>query len=326
MKEKPILFSTPMVQQILDDRKTQTRRVIKTPGKNVIGAQILELGFSFGGKTVGEIGNKDYPFGFMSPVGISYPRYLPGDILWVRESFCRVLNERDMKVYIFYKADEEKYDPSDMEGIKWKPSIHMPRAAARIFLRVVDVRAEQLQDISIEDSIAEGFDIEFLKKWVKDNYSEPDENQHWIYDKLNGDADQSRSYCHKCGQKEVSRARKEARKKGASKDSVIENIWLDGGWGIQESDNPSHCETCGKRLTTSLVCYDGELDHFREYGFTKNDTYVLDQLLNENIDVPDLPRIFFHSYWNILNAKRGYGLEVNPEVWVYEFERVEKPQ
>jgi len=141
---KPIIFSTPMVQAILDGKKTQTRRVIKIDDApenwkiSIAGTSIVRT----------------------EPYDVKLPRYAAGDILWVRETFCEVPYEYNhipikgghitIPKYA-YKADSER----DYTGI-WKPSIHMPREAARIFLRVKTVRVERLQDITEEDAIAEG--------------------------------------------------------------------------------------------------------------------------------------------------------------------------
>ncbi len=141
---KPILFSTPMVQAILDGKKTQTRRVIK------IDDAPENWNISIAGTSIVRT----------EPYDVKLPRYATGDILWVRETFCEVPYEHNHVPikggYITipkyaYKADSER----DYTGI-WKPSIHMPREAARIFLRVKTVRVERLQDITEEDAIAEG--------------------------------------------------------------------------------------------------------------------------------------------------------------------------
>ena len=139
---KPIIFSTPMVQAILDSRKTQTRRVIKP--------NIIEKGTNW----------------FWNPnENVNLAPYKPGDILWVRETFCEVPYEHNHVPikggYITipkyaYKADSER----DYTGI-WKPSIHMPREAARIFLRVTNVRVERLRDITETDVRKEGFSDHF---------------------------------------------------------------------------------------------------------------------------------------------------------------------
>ncbi|MDD4374197.1 MAG: hypothetical protein PHG67_09795 [Bacteroidales bacterium] len=130
MKEHPILFSTEMVRAILSHRKTQTRRLVKN------------VPIHFNLKAMYE----------HSPAYIhsqcSFGR--PGDLLWVRESFNWIDEE---KTRVNYKA-QYTYP----EYHKWKPSIHMPKLAARIWLEITDVRVERLQDISDEDAIAEGIE------------------------------------------------------------------------------------------------------------------------------------------------------------------------
>lgn len=120
MSEKPILFSTPMVQAILDGRKTMTRRVVKS--------------------TESWVKEFDLP----------KPKYQVGNVLWVRETWAPGC----MGGYI-YKAGHQ-YAERLQELKQWKPSIHMPKLAARMFLRVTDVRGERVQDITEDDAIAEG--------------------------------------------------------------------------------------------------------------------------------------------------------------------------
>lgn len=132
---KPILFNTDMVHAILEGRKTVTRRVVKPQPK---------------GPLVPTMPGGCWP-GYFEELGtprVQKPPYLPGDILYVRETFCRQHSEE----YPFvYKASVET--PA---AWNWRPSIHMPREAARIFLRVTDVRVERLQEISDDDVLAEG--------------------------------------------------------------------------------------------------------------------------------------------------------------------------
>ncbi len=131
---KPIIFSTPMVRAILDGRKTQTRRVIKP--------NIIEKGTNW----------------FWNPnENVNLAPYKPGDVLWVRETWATVSSG-----IIEYRAKyKEPYTGSteiDHIGkkITWRPSIHMPREAARIFLKVTNVRVERVQDITEEDARSEG--------------------------------------------------------------------------------------------------------------------------------------------------------------------------
>jgi hypothetical protein len=139
-KERPILFSTPMVQAILEGRKTMTRRVMKLqPGD---GEHYECLG-----------GNE---WAYMSVGGMSGPYTCPygnvGDILWVRETFFNDADFGEPPAYV-YKADNEDYPRGSSV---WKPSIFMPKEAARIWLEIVDVKVERLQDISRGDAMSEG--------------------------------------------------------------------------------------------------------------------------------------------------------------------------
>lgn len=157
MQCKPILFNTEMVRAILEGRKTVTRRLIKLPTGTT-------------GFPVGRVSDKDNPFGFQYPGGIKRPQYMPGDILYVRETWTELFyvdpagyTHFDESMF-YYAADG---DPQivlvdgdgfelDDQRIKWKPSIHMPKKAARLFLKVTDVRAERLHDMSVEDIRKEG--------------------------------------------------------------------------------------------------------------------------------------------------------------------------
>lgn len=151
-KAKPILFNTPMVQAILGGRKTATRRIVKFKGaKNPIWTGYVKDGLNlYNGKN--EVCNEK-------------PPYRVGDILYVRETWYA---ENDLISWQFskyyYKADYTEADliwedyNADIEiysdfpaCIKWRPSIHMPKEAARIFLRVTDVSVERLQDIITGD-------------------------------------------------------------------------------------------------------------------------------------------------------------------------------
>ena len=151
---KPIIFNTPMVQAILDGRKTQTRRVIKAPVLRNVREPDEVL---FDGKICKFNWHGDDVIGGFE----IKPKYQPGDILWVRETWAEVSSG-----IIEYKATyKEPYTGSaeiDHIGnkIKWRPSIHMPREAARIFLKVTNVRVERLQEITAHDAIREGMESE----------------------------------------------------------------------------------------------------------------------------------------------------------------------
>ena len=130
MAEKPILFNTEMVRAILDGRKTQTRRLCK--GQPQDGATSPEK------------------MGYMPPYGV-------GDVLYVRETWT------EMPYGFAYRADGEEPDGWDSND-RWYPSIHMPKEAARLFLRVTGMRCERLQDMTPEDCANDGgFEPEAIK-------------------------------------------------------------------------------------------------------------------------------------------------------------------
>jgi hypothetical protein len=173
MKERPILFSGPMVQAILSGTKTQTRRVIKPqpwfmPEAHDHGARWAwayseqaweaENGIVWGAKFPTEqLAQRDY-FRDHCPYGA------PGDQLWVRETWRVNGNEHDYAMAdsdrVFYRADEDWNG-----GAGWRPSIFMPRWASRITLEVANVRVQRLQDITEEDARYEGVD----KNWLGDD-------------------------------------------------------------------------------------------------------------------------------------------------------------
>lgn len=132
MTEKPILFNTEMVRAILDGWKTQTRRIIKDSYFNPLISGDLK---------------------WHAPVN-------SGDILWVRETWKQYTTGTagpDLIDGYLYKADEPQDTSGMMVEDRWHPSIHMPKDAARIWLQVTDIRCEQLNDMTEEDAIAEGF-------------------------------------------------------------------------------------------------------------------------------------------------------------------------
>jgi hypothetical protein len=143
---KPILFSTPMVQAILAERKTQTRRVM-TPQPPYNFCHRQGDSWFWTERDADDDMMRWWP---SYDVGL-IPPYLPGDILWVRETWCG-----NTKSGYMYCADCPENGPSGMCVECRRPSIHMPREAARIFLRVTDARAERVQEIDRHDVLAEG--------------------------------------------------------------------------------------------------------------------------------------------------------------------------
>lgn len=147
---KPILFNTEMVRAILDGRKTVTRRVNKDANKCIIPlSEFIDFDRgTYAVKGINEDGEQQYLVERELP-------YKPGDILYVRETWC----EFPKKEY-HYKSDYgTEIDDAFFQAVtdvKWRPSIHMPKEAARVFLRVTGVRAERLWDISQDDCLKEG--------------------------------------------------------------------------------------------------------------------------------------------------------------------------
>ena len=170
MAIKPILFNTEMVRANLDGRKTCTRRLVKPQPDE---KHTYPLGFVTDSTEKKEVGC--FGFGIDEYGGsIKYvkPPYQPEDILYVRETWNKGL-ERYM--YRADYSDTEKFYQGGKEiEMKWHPSIHMPKEAARIWLKCTDVRVERLQEITIDGIRNEGIssmavhagDMEIaLKEW-----------------------------------------------------------------------------------------------------------------------------------------------------------------
>lgn len=161
MSMKPILFNTEMVRAILDGRKNCTRRIVKPQQlvglfpdkcKNGVPEEFLkEKKFMF------------KPYCNMTDIELINTAYKApyqrGDILYVRETWCKGL---ERYIYRADYSDTEKFyrDGKEIE-MKWHPSLHMPKDAARIFLRVTNVRVERLQEITTNQIEQEGVETEY---------------------------------------------------------------------------------------------------------------------------------------------------------------------
>lgn len=153
---KPILFNTEMVRAILDGRKTVTRRICKDAGEYIV----PDMNFYNADKRTYAI-EKYEDEGHEKKLCLveRICPICPGDILYVREAWCRTDCFGTCNGYV-YRA-EKKASLKILEETtgfipKWKPSIHMPKEAARIFLKVTDVRVERLQDITPAQADQEG--------------------------------------------------------------------------------------------------------------------------------------------------------------------------
>ncbi len=143
MSMKQILFNTEMVRAILDGRKSCTRRIVKHDVKAILNSPYH--------KEHPEVEDKQ----IISK--LCMPPYQIGDILYVRETWCKGL---ERYIYRADYSDTEKFYQGGKEiEMKWHPSIHMPKEAARIWLKVTDVRVERLQDITEDETFEEGLDF-----------------------------------------------------------------------------------------------------------------------------------------------------------------------
>ena len=174
---KPILFSTPMVQAIVKREKWQTRRVVKPQPKAEKFSAIVRCDDFLLARFWSR---RPYP-----RIDDVRARFIPGDILWVRETWqhTKVLNlhPTDANYGYVYRADGREWE--DIEGWKWKPSIFMPKEACRLFLKIKNVRNERLQSISEADARAEGFDSvdSFFALWQKLNGIESLAANPWVW-------------------------------------------------------------------------------------------------------------------------------------------------
>jgi hypothetical protein len=170
MRELPVLFQTDMVQSILDGRKDMTRR---TRGLSKVNKSPNEWEAKHMGGDLFCFFAKDGS----RRIEVKSPYGNPGDVLWVREAFAYTQFMFDKSLItgrgevgipesIIYRADDTD---KDWDG-KWKPSIHMPKEAARIWLKVVSVKLERAHDISEEDAVREG--IEYVVSELCQGYKD----------------------------------------------------------------------------------------------------------------------------------------------------------
>ena len=158
MSEKPIIFSPPMVKAILEGEKTVTRRIIKVPP-----CEIHEHGSTVSVTRPLKFKNEDARF-------CPYEPYHVGDILWVREKWKGIYHDAGLNLFIAqffdgskkeFSIDNDRFDRVCMLASKcgkkgWQPSIFMPREAARIFLEIKSISVGRLQEIGLNDVLAEG--------------------------------------------------------------------------------------------------------------------------------------------------------------------------
>lgn len=179
-KERPILFSAPMVRAILDGRKTQTRRAVSRGNSDTAAVwSWLELDdkkvpAAYPGKTFADNGYlhvtcKPHPDDPQDDPGYwtcqrVYPRWGIGERLWVRETWAKSRNNTIYAAESVYSegpkgnADDWDWDDSCGKNV-WRPSIFMPRSASRLTLEITDVRVQRAHQISEADAEAEGVQV-----------------------------------------------------------------------------------------------------------------------------------------------------------------------
>lgn len=191
---RPMLFSTTMVQALLEGRKTQTRRLVKFPN-DFFGGTVYSNG-TWGLKYESKDDCESRIFKRL------YPKFNIGDIIWVRETFCdgSIVDRNEAKTEkVIYKAtyknDFEIYDhDGELTEIKWKPSLFMPKDACRLWLKVTNVRCEPLHNITEHDAINEGvltnhggYEMYSFSKPYTRNYCLTAKDSYvTLWDKING--------------------------------------------------------------------------------------------------------------------------------------------
>lgn len=167
MRERPIIFSGPMVRAILEGRKTQTRRKLKADMADLLSPNASNIRVT-NGRVVCDWRGGVYSLAVTCPYGA------PGDRLWVRETWNLCLPElvvpgefvkkgeggysHQVVVYGAGQTHDTHPEHPEWGKMRWRPSIHMPRWASRITLEITGVRVERLQKISEEDAMAEGIE------------------------------------------------------------------------------------------------------------------------------------------------------------------------
>lgn len=161
---KPILFNTDMVKAILEGRKTVTRRCVKPKSKNASGFYV-----TFRKSDNAFMGVYDYDENERQFDDSQTPPACVGDILYVRETWNWYPIEMCSRESYIYRAD---FTYEKAGYVTWKPSLHMPKEAARIFLKVKDVSVERLNDMRLEDFLNEGIMV------LPEAFNDP-ENAYW---------------------------------------------------------------------------------------------------------------------------------------------------
>ena len=191
MKERPILFSGPMVNAILRNEKTQTRRVLKVSDHGYKFEHMMKLDDYF-------VATFDPGLMFQTEL-VKCPYGKVGDRLWVREGW-RYYIDSELWYCVQYRADNAVKKPDfpdnnagfrfvgycdeteDPENQRWRPSIHMPRYSSRILLEIADIRVERVQDISEADAMFEGAEPQIVLPGDEISFVA---GFYWLWDSIN---------------------------------------------------------------------------------------------------------------------------------------------
>jgi hypothetical protein len=171
MTERGILFSAPMVRAILRDEKTVTRRAVKWP---LLGPSDGRKRRVYRTEDVAEVNTGAVA---LCPYGRA------GDRLWVRETFARLGSD-----LVHYRAGGWNRPPGNIHvnGLRWKPGIHMPRTASRLTLEVVSVRVEELHAITEEEAVREGVDAVSVAEVPRNGTLSRRDDFAQLWEKING--------------------------------------------------------------------------------------------------------------------------------------------
>lgn len=256
-----------------------------------------------------------------------YSRVRAGDLIYVKEAtqgFRGKARTGGRTLLMSYTADRAPVEVAGVParwpwGIASRGAYHMPRKYARLWLRVVRVWAERVQDADDASIVAEGID-ERVASAAVDHCARRFRTvpEYWI----SGD-DESTPYCRGCAEKEIRRLRRE---------HPGEDYQLDGGWRM-ESDSSPYCGSCERPLDYLLTEYgcEAELEHFRDHPFDVEDPsscYALQVMLSsglwDGVGMPaSLRRLARRAVWDTRFAKKGFGWEKDLPIWSFEFERTE---
>ena len=273
------------------------------------------------------------------------PRLRPGMIVSIKEyhyrwghkgkntagNWCFIADvsrsiPKNLSNVAFHKPHCVEHNPQTL-GWHGISGLFLPFDLARTHVEILDVRPEQVQEITGTEARLEGVTFDAIRQILAKYDSADVRPHHWIHNHPNGAAE---SYCDQCIDRAVAKARKEFPKE--HKEFPIER---DGGYDSQESEGVQCCETCGKLVEYTLL--EGgvreEIAHFEDYGFDiskPREAHELERIFAEADYIEDVNlkdrvyRIGFGVLWDSINRKHPW--RSKPWVWRYQYKRVAKPE